>query len=371
MRIVILTAIPFWHPGTLELMDQIRKNDIDITALDIFHGRLVNEKNELINLLPFGLRGILAKSYLKLFRKSFTRKHTKDADILDIHFVEPAYTNYLLDLPNKIICTLFGSDLFRTTPEQKKLQIGLFKRANCIVLSKNMIDCFNLHFSGNEKKFFYNQYGSSRIDKIIEQKKDSINDNLKSNFKIKNEKIVITCGYNNKREQQHLLMISELGKLPLEIKNRIFLVIPMTYGDEELSYIKEVEISLNECKIEYMMPVEYLDEVDLVRLKLVSDVTINTQTTDALSSSVKEAMVAGDVMLLGEWLPYDIYTELGVFYKKIAFSTLKDNIIHVLNNLEDLKKKSTQNEAMIKNFASWEVLTGNWLELYKKIYSGS
>ena len=369
MKIIILTPLPFWHPATQELIDTIRKYNISITALDVFLGIGLNENNELVNYLPLGLKGIFAKLYLKFFRSPFIKKYTKDADILDVHFVDQGYKQLLNNLPNKIICTLFGSDLFRTSDKQKKSQIALFKKANQIVLSKNMADYFVKHFPGNETKLFYSQYGSNRIAKIISEKANLSKNELRKHFSIPEGKITITCGYNNKPEQQHLLIIKELTLLNKKDKSKIILLFPMTYGDVEKSYIKKVEEAVRKSGIDFKLFLERFTEDDLVKMRLVSDVTINTQTTDALASSIKEAMVAGDIMLIGEWLPYDIYSELGVFYRKIQFSNLRTSIEETIENFDDLIAKSAVNETLIKNCATWEVLIQNWINLYTKTYS--
>lgn len=371
MRIIILTAIPFWHPGTLELITNLRKRGLQVSALDIFHGKSFTDKNEIKNELPFGLTGLAARIYLKIFRKSFTRKHTVEADILDIHFIEPAYAKYLNGLRNKIICTLFGSDLFRTTQNKKDLQKSIFARANKIVLSENMVDTFNEFFPGNSSKFYFNQYGSDRIDQIIAKKKVSNSSLIKRQLGIPDEYVVITCGYNAKVEQQHLRMIQQINELPSVIKEKIFLVFPMTYGDGDLEYIEMVEKLLVGSKLAFRILRERLSDEELVQYRLASDISINTQTTDALASSIKEAMVAGDIMLIGNWLPYEIYKELGVFYIPINFESLKDEIISCFTNFSELRIKSETNESIIKNFATWEVLTDKWVQLYKTTYIGS
>jgi len=49
MRVLILTAIPFWHPGTQELIDRLKSNSIEVEALDIFHGKKLNSQNEIVD----------------------------------------------------------------------------------------------------------------------------------------------------------------------------------------------------------------------------------------------------------------------------------------------------------------------------------
>ncbi|MCR9172971.1 MAG: glycosyltransferase [bacterium] len=370
MRIIILTAIPFWHPGTSELILHLRKRGVDVTALDIFHGKQVNSNNEIVNLIPFGLTGFAARVYMKLFRKSFTRKHTTSADILDIHFVEAAYSKYIPNLGKKYICTLFGSDLYRTEESVKNEQRILFDTCDRILLSKNMIPYFEEHFGNKSEKYILNQYGSARIDTVYEALKTLNKSKTQEKWNIPAGKTVITIGYNGKQEQQHVKVIQELSNLTKEAKSGLFCLLPMTYGGAP-EYLQEVANKMNNCGIENSILVNRLSDAEITELRIISDITINTQTTDALASSIKEAMVSGDVLLVGDWLPYEIYEELGVFYRATNFESLQSDLGYVLKDVDKLQQESTKNADIIRKFASWEVLIDAWVNDYQKLYNES
>lgn len=367
MRIVLLTSIPFWHPGTSELINVLRREGLSIIAIDIFHGRMLDDDNKIVNLLPLGLNRLFARIYLKLFRNILIEKHIQNDDILDIHFVEPYYSKYILKLPNKIICTLFGSDLFRTNSEQKKMQKPLFERADKIVLSENMVPYFESYFGSMNSKYYYNQYGSERIDQIIKQKPTFSKPEAKLRFGIPQDKLIITCGYNNKEEQQHIAIIEQTSKLPKEVKDNLFLIFPMTYGDVSADYINEVKNLLIDSKFSFLIFEDRLSNQEIVEIRLISDITINTQTTDALASSIKEAFVAGDLVLVGDWLPYGIYEELGVKFEKINFENLTDVLRIHLDSFISSKNKYDENEYIIDDFASWNSLTVKWLNFYNTL----
>ncbi len=371
MRILILTAIPFWHPGTSELINQLKERNVHICAIDIFHGLFFNDDKQIVNITPFKTKSFLARLYLKLCRKKLVKKFAKHYDILDIHFIEPAYAKILKGLPNKIICSFFGSDLFRTDDRQKHDQFPLIQRADKIVLSENMIPFFKNHFKEIEDKFYINQYGSKRLDLIISNKQTFNLKNIKSQFNFPTDKKIITCGYNNKKEQQHFKIISSFLQLPDEYKSKIHLVFPMTYGDVESSYIDDVKNYAKQTKIDCSFILERLNDQQLSELRIVSDITVNAQTTDALSSTLKEAMAAGDILILADWLPYQIYTDIGIYYISFNFSTLTLSIKNVLDHFEIEKERSIKNAQIIADFASWEVLTDKWIDLYKTTLCGS
>lgn len=370
MRIIILTAIPFWHPGTQELIDHLREKDVQITALDIFHGYAINDQNETIDLVPLKLKGSVRKVYMKLFRKSFTRKHTENADILDIHFVEPAYVQYIPDLGKKFICTLFGSDLFRTSAVSKQEQRALFDNCDRILLSRNMLPYFETHFGLKSEKYLFNQYGSARIDSVYEALTTLDKTETQNKWGVPEGKTVVTIGYNGKPEQQHLKVIERLNDFSQAEKKQLFFVFPMTYGGDTTYHTQVAErASLNGLTTLFLH--DRLTDQEITELRIISDITINAQTTDALASSIKEAMVSGDVVLVGDWLPYEIYAELGVHYLTFDLEGMSKELRYALGAVEKLQKKGADNANIIRKFASWNALVDQWISDYQRLYNES
>lgn len=358
MRILILTAIPFWHPGTNELIQELRKKGVLVDALDIFHGYFLNDQNQIINLIR--LPKFLRRVYLKLFRKRLLTSVQDDYDIIDIHFVEPYYAKYVLELQTKLICTLFGSDLYRTSLAQKKMQAPLFQKANGILLSQNMLEQFEKDFGRYPDKYLFCQYGSKRLDLLSDTEKT-----LSSTDTIR-----ITLGYNNKREQQHDLIIDAIKKLPQEWKERIELLLPMTYGDDH-GNVSMIERILNDSGFKFEIFKQRLSDSEIVDLWKRSDIMINMQVTDALASSIKESMAAGNLLIVGDWLPYGIYEDLGIYLKRVNFANLDRDLLDSLQNLENELVQCKSNKNKIIEFASWGSLINVWEANYKKVCSGS
>lgn len=370
MSIVILTPIPFWHPGTRELVDGLKASGFEVRALDIFHGRTIDAQGTLREHKPAFLRGFFGKVYLRLFRNRLIDAEIKDGDIVDIHFLEPAYGRYIGKIAEKkikLITTLFGSDLFRTNQEQKAMQAPVFENSDAIVLSENMVSYFEEHFPGYEEKYRFNQYGSARIDLVAELNSPENKRKFRKKYKIADDKIVISCGYNAKKEQQHLKLLDEVGKLETGEKEKLFLLLSLTYGREDADYVGQVKERVGKLNIPHLFFEERLNDTEIAEIRIVSDITINTQTTDALASTIKEAMVAGDVMLVGDWLPYGIYKNLGVFYLTSPLGTLSEKLADILRNIDEYREKSEANAPVIQNFASWRVLLKDWIKLYREI----
>lgn len=368
MRVVIITSIPFWHPGTAELIHHLKEHSIEAIAFDYFNAQIYKNDGKLQVFMPYIKQPLLRKIILKLGRNYFFKKQLLPNDLFDIHFVDGSYIRFLDQLPkqSKLIATLFGSDLFRTTNETKQKQKPIFERANLILMSDNMKPYFEAHFPGNTAKIYNNQYGSNRIDMVHDSLSENYKTTLKRKYNIAQDQIVITCGYNAKEEQQHKIMLDSLAQLNETTKAKIFLLFPLTYGKRE-PYLTQLKEHIKSLNIAHLIFEEKLSEEDLVATKIISDITLNTQTTDALASSIKEAFVANNLLIVADWLPYDIYADLGVYYIKSTQSAFTENINDVVNNLPTYKLKTAENAQKIIQFASWKKLVPDWIKMYQNL----
>jgi len=110
-KLNILTPIPFWHPGTQELIDGLKLSGYSVVSLDIWSFNYYNEKQEVINLIPKFFRGKLERSYKRLFRKHIIRKYIHKDQVVDIKWCGHYYSEYIEEIKRNsktILATLFG-----------------------------------------------------------------------------------------------------------------------------------------------------------------------------------------------------------------------------------------------------------------------
>lgn len=365
-RIIILTPIPFWHPATKEFMDEIESKGHEISALDIWNFKLYLN-NEIIDLIPTLFRNKTARLYKRIFKKRIIKKHITPNQIVDIQWCGHYYSKYIKTIHKqslKTFATLFGSDLYRTKAADRTEQRKIFETVDYIVMGVNMDDKFLEYFPGLENKIKYAQYGSNRLE-LIDQMQNSINrDEIKTELNISKNKTIVTLGYNAKPEQQHTIFLELLKNLHEDIKNSLVLIVPLTYGREYPEYLKNLKELLAKSGVEYILLENRLTDQELVKTKIVSDITINLQTTDALASSVKEAFASFDVVIVGDWLPYDIYKNLGIYFVSCSLKKLEENFLSVLKNLNDQKEKCKHNKQKTLEFASWKYLIPQFIDNY-------
>jgi hypothetical protein len=187
------------------------------------------------------------------------------------------------------------------------------------------------------------------------------NDSLKN-------KIVITCGYNASKGQQHEKIINALQKLDFRQKNTIFLFFPMTYGIKK-GYLNYIENLLQQTKIPYHIFSTHLSDKENSALKVLTDIVVNIQITDTLSASLQEHLYAKNILLAGEWLPYKIYDEANIFYLKTSYNELANNISCCIDNLDVLKEKTKENHLKIKKLSTWETVVPDWTKIYTELLS--
>lgn len=365
--------MPFWHPGTMELIEELRGRGISVCTLDIWTLRFYDENGNDHSLHPKMLKGFMLKLFIRLNRRRIIKKYINKTDVVDIQWCGYYYAKYIDDIKKsslKVIATIFGSDFYRNTLEEKKIQSKIFQEADSIVIGPNMKGDFLEFFPEFETKLDFGQYGSKRLE-IIDQLNSSANNiAFRKKYNIPIEKLVVTIGYNARSEQQHLIFINQLKRLSEKEKENIFLLIPMTYGGTD-DYIMQVKDALNSLGTAYLCvekslvtKEKWLTDEELSELRVMSNITVNIQTTDALSSSIKEALLSGDVVITGDWLPYEIYQEIGAFIirskNEHIFNVFKD----VLNEYPDYKLKVTSNRDLMLNFASWDKLIQPFIDRY-------
>ncbi|MFW5804585.1 MAG: hypothetical protein ACOCWG_05090, partial [bacterium] len=351
IRINILTPLPFWHPGSYELTDGLKKEGVEVVALDIWSFRHYDKNGKIHNLIPWFIKGSLVRIYRKLFRKRIIRKYIKSGDVVDIQWCGHYYSEYIDYIKNrnvKLLATLFGSDFYRSSQDELNIQRKIYETADKIVLGPNMKPDFEKQFPGFSDKIVFNQFGSKRLDVIEEISKKTDKLVLKNKLGIPLNKIVVTLGYNAKHEQQHLVFLEQIKNIDTIQKEKLFLLLPLTYGmEDDLSYYNKLKTTLAEIGIEYTCLEKRLTDEEIAETKVVSDITINLQTTDALSSSIKEAFLAENILLVGNWLPYSIYSDMGVFFITSDIHEFKSNLLNILSNFDSIKSKSRHNPQII------------------------
>lgn len=301
------------------------------------------------------------------FRMWFIKKviQENNFDIVNIHI---SRWFYLMILPwitkQKLVITFYGSDFYRTSDLVKKIQTILYKKADAITFTNPLTkDSFLEYYKDFEDKSYVCRFGLKTLD-FIDKNRNIDKKTLRESLGYNTEKIVVTCGYNSTKEQQHGKIIESIAKLPKDLLEQIQFIFPMTYGS---SVNKEkVKNILKQTNLDYIVLEDFLYGDENANIKLASDIMINVLETDSFSGSMQEFLYANNIIITGSWLPYEVFDNAGIQYIKI------DDIDELSLKLEKVIKldiktfEVSKNKNIISELSLWDNTIGSWINVYAK-----
>ena len=323
----------------------------------------------------------LYKESMKLPRgKGFVKRHfynrlllqlSNGYDIIDVQSLfDPMYSVLVpifKEKGKKVKVHIWGSDFYLNLPEWVRWQVKVYEKADIIqIATEQMKRDFVKRFPEYETKTRTGVFGNQHLDDLIEFKKHPERIDLSHVSGDYNGKLIVTCGYNARPRHQHIKMIEALNNLPQEQQDKVFVIFPMTYL-RETDYLEQVENALSNVRFKYVMINDYMTEDQLMSLRMFTDLYINIIETDALSSSTQEHFFCGNVVVVGDWLPYSIFEDNGIFYIKTSLEQLKDNIFYAITHIDELKTKSAKNPDLLYKIASWKRASSKFKTIYEEM----
>lgn len=351
---------------TKELQSELVDKGLDVYLLDFAHLELYNSRYELDD--RYAKKFAKYKSISKLhmfFRMWFIANIIKDFNVVNIHVARWYYSFILWTLKKKkVVVSFYGSDFYRTSYLSKKLLHPLLKIATNITFTNEKTkDGFLQNHLELKDKVKVCRFGLKTLD-FIDKNRDKDKKEIKKYLGYSTDKLIVTCGYNSTRAQQHEKIIENIKKLPREILKNIQFIFPMTYGDSaNKETIKNI---IKKSDLDYIILEDFLRGDDNAYIKLASDIMINILTTDSFSGSMQEFLYAKNIVITGSWLPYDAFDSEGVIYQKIdSADMLADKLKSILNDFKSYKINLDKNIDIISKFSSWKYNISSWAGVLK------
>ena len=296
---------------------------------------------------------------------------SKGYDIIDVQSLfKPMYSYLVPEFKKegkKVKVHIWGSDFYKDLPEWVRWQVKVYEKTDIIqIATEQMKGDFVKRFPEYESKIRTGVFGNQHLDDLIEFKKHPERKDLSFISGDYHDKLIITCGYNARSRHQHIKMIDAINKLPHELQDKLFVIFPMTYLREK-KYLEQVEDALRNVLFKYVMINDFMTENQLMSLRTLTDLYINIIESDALSSSTQEHLFCGNVAIVGDWLPYSIFEENGIFYIKTSLEQLSNNIHYAITHIEELKAKSIDNAKHLYKTTSWESAIPKFKEIYQEM----
>ena len=260
--------------------------------------------------------------------------------------------------------TLWGSDILRANEEDFRLKQYGFQNCRFVKGTENLLQ--NLRERGGtvyDSKMRLVYFGNSdfdAIDSLTEERMFELKQQMYGNI---SGKIIMICGYNGISHQNHEKIIDAIALVKDDIKDKVHLVFPLTYGGSP-EYIQNIRKKLERLGMSYTMLTRYLSTEEMATLRKSANIVVNIQSTDALAGSLQDHLYCGNICIIGEWLNYIIYDKNGVHYIKTSIEKLADNMRYYVNNYAEEQAKCKHNKEILHNLLSWESNINNWIKIY-------
>ena len=232
-------------------------------------------------------------------------------DIVDIHFPNRHIKfamPFVKMMTKNIVITPWGSDVLRVETEKTIKELcKVYAKAKYVTLSKDsqIGQCAMEKFKVNPEKMVKLGWGGEFFDYVQENSERVTSEVAKARFGLSG-KYVITCGYNTQREQRHEQIIDAIFGVRDQLPDNLVLLFPFTYGRTAWSdeYTEGLKEKCRELGLDFIAVEEHLDMLDLLKLRMSTDIFVHIQTTDAGSRCVMEYVACNKKVVHGSWIKY-------------------------------------------------------------------
>lgn len=268
-----------------------------------------------------------------------------------------AFYPFLKD-STRVICSYWGSDLLQATEQDLLKQKKWLAKASYITVQSTELE-----------KLLVEKHAelsiATKVRKTLYPVNQDIFQTILQNMgnKKEHDKTVITLGYNGSQNQNHLPILDQIDTLSKEVKGRIKLYIHMSYGGTE-EYVLSVKNRLDQLAVEYELKTNFITDEAIATKRIDSDIFIHLPTTDAFCAALSESLIAGNIVITGDWLPYSLYDEADVHFHKIStIEKLSATLLSIMGSLDKEKGKSARNHHVVLDIVDRDKAITNWVRI--------
>jgi hypothetical protein len=361
MKVLIATSVPRWGPYIPELIEELERFGVYTEVFDLEDlGRL-----GLAAKIALRIPQLRYRTTVALLKRRLAHLPT-DFESVQIHFADSIYRDLAGPLRRhgkRLVTNIWGSEFLRAGPAALGALGHTLGSSDIVTIDNAAVGQMLIaRYTSISDRLRIIPFGLRSLDVIARLLQSERQEESRARIGVPAAKVVIACGYNGIREQRHGMMIEALAALSADAKSRLFALFPMTYPADP-TYQGEVRALLAAAHIEYRVFPERMSIEDVCRVRIVSDYAVNVQTTDTLSASLREHMFAGSCMIVGTWLPYGIFEEMGVGLQRVESVA---EISAVLEKAASEPKVGGERPTYANKLyahSSWSHNIGKWLEV--------
>lgn len=265
-----------------------------------------------------------------------------------------------------LIANYWGSDWLRLGSAIRKHQEKVLKLADYIVTdSRQIYEELDELYKEYTYKLRYIRYKLPVVEELkhydgLESEKQD----MAEKFGIAGNQLVVTCGYSGLRSHKQLMVINTIKKIPLEIRKKIFILIPAGYGRDEQNIV-DIKKALSDVETDYCVIEDFMDFRSIAALRLLTDIFINMQPTDAYSSTMVEYCYCKKAIFCNSSIDYSGLEQQGAYYEKISdFDKLEELLVEYVENYNEHIGKYDNNRLAVEKFQGDDANNESWNELY-------
>ena len=311
------------------------------------------------------------------YQAKFIDKNT-DTDIIHLHVPRHRYALFLKYLKKdyQIIITYWGSDIFRINSWlDHQIQSSILKVACSITIPTPEMEFavltrygFNFAEKMRRARFIHDKKYYEMANEM--NNKEEWKENFRRFLRVDSEKTIILFGHNAHKENNHIKFLNVLRSLPEENASKFHIIFPLTYGNNDPTYIPKLREISKEIPIPIDFITEFMELEDLVKLKLISDVYIHCPTTDGLSAFLTEFFYTNNLAIVGAWLPYNTFRNFGIYYSTFEnFNELQTILLDLDNQLHNSLAARKKNRAIVDRNFDENRIVNEWVEVFKELES--
>lgn len=329
-------------------------------------------------LVRLRIKQVYARLYTLLENKDKERQllaQFAPFDIVNIHYLSSGYLKQMnyVHPHQKVALSFWGSDLFQEAgKETYGIQLDALNQAHAISLhtlemEQIFLSKFGRHLKNKVHRTIFGCH-QARFEQIntLQQAPQKIAA-FREKYSIPTDKLVIQLGYSGGAGHYHLEILESLTAYADQLKDKIFLLVPTTYNNQDVAYFEALKTKLENSIFAVAHLTEYLSDDEVLMLPIVSDVHINVRDADALNNAMMEALYSGNLLITGAWLPYGLLKRRDIVFEEVEsiadIGVLIKNYCHHPTKTYPL----TNNPALTKKAFSMQNHIVNWANMYKDL----
>ena len=318
-----------------------------------------------------GYRGVDKKDrihrFLNLVRKLRLMRDVPEVDICHVHSVYK--TACVMVLRNKykfkkLILSYWGGDIEDKSPSVVKLRKKCFEYADAITVTvRETYDEFHRIYGDSfNEKLRICRFATDGLECIKRLSVEKSREDCRKTYGIKAGRVCVTVGYSAYAAQHQDKCLEIIGSLPENIRDKMYVIVPMQYGRYDKGYIERVHKAAEMCGTDCCILEEFVPFEINAQLAIATDIYLHLRDTDAFSNALKEHVFAGSHVIKGDWLKYPELDEMKACVESIpSFDSLGDCLERAVEEVK-IQDRTTLFDPIYKMYST-QAVKKQWFDL--------